>query len=102
LLKNDPNLALASLRIDIETKLREIARKENLPVADESFSLEKVLYALYSKKVIGSSEFDIIRIIISACDRAVHAEKIDFVTASQIVDIGESAVSYIDSLREKS
>jgi hypothetical protein len=52
--------------------------------------------------VVGSPEFDILSIIIDACDRAVHSERIDFVTASQIVEIGESAISYIESLPEKS
>jgi len=42
-----------------------------------------------------------LNVIIDACNRAVHAEKIDVATASQIVGIGESAVSYIDSLNGK-
>lgn len=101
MLQADPNLALASLRIEVETKLRQIAGKKNLPAADEHAPLSQVLYVLHSKKVIGSTEFDMLNVIIDACNRAVHAEKIDVATASQIVGIGESAVSYIDSLNGK-
>ena len=102
LLQTDPNLALASLRIEVETKLREIAAKKKLSVTDERTPLRQVLYALHSQKTIRSPEFDMLNIIIDACNRAVHAEKIDTATASEIVSIGESAILYLDSKNKES
>ena len=98
LLRADPNLALASLRIEIERRLREIARKRNLRVADERVSLRRVLNTLHSEKVIASSEYKTLNLIIDVCNKAVHAEKVDMAAASQIVNIGESALLYLDSL----
>jgi len=97
----DPNLALASLRIEIERKSREIARQKDLRIADERVPLRQILQELHSKKVIASSEFQILNVIIDVCNRAVHAEKVDMATASQILDIGKSAISYLESLSEK-
>lgn len=98
LLRADPNLALAYLRIEIERRLREIARKRNLRVADERVSLRRVLNTLHSEKVIASSEYKTLNLIIDVCNKAVHAEKVDMAAASQIVNIGESALLYLDSL----
>ena len=37
-------------------------------------------------------------LIIDTCNKAVHAEKVEGATASKILDIGESALLYLDSL----
>lgn len=98
LLTVDPNLALASLRIEIERKLRDIARQRNLRVASERVSLRRVLNTLHSEKIIATREFKILNVIIDICNRAVHAEKVETTTASEILDIGESALLYLDSI----
>lgn len=94
LFRVDPNLALASLRIEIERKLREIARQRQLRV--ERLPLRRVLNTLHSKKVIATSEFKILNLIIDVCNRAVHAEKVDMETTSRILDMGDSALLYLD------
>ncbi|MEM3448174.1 MAG: hypothetical protein QXP38_04745 [Nitrososphaerota archaeon] len=53
LFKTDPNLALASLRIDIERKLREVAKRKELK---REYGLGTILQELASRKIIGSSE----------------------------------------------
>jgi len=98
LFKVDPNLALASLRIDIEKVLRKIASQRNIQV--ERVPLRKILYALHYKKIIGSSEFKTLNLIIDICNKAVHAEKVDASTASRILDIGESILLYLYSIKE--
>lgn len=98
LLEADPNLALASLRIEIEGKLRAIAEKKKVPIRYGRVSAGLILNALHLKQIIASTEFQMLKIIIDACNRAVHAEKVDLVTASQVLHIGESAILYLDSV----
>lgn len=88
--------ALASLRIDIERKLREVAKRKELK---REYCLGTILQELASRKIIGSSERKILEIIIDVCNRAVHAEKVDALTAFKILDLGIWMLSYLDSLQ---
>ena len=94
----DPNLALASLRIEIERKVRDIAGQKGVEIAHQRISLRLLLNKLHSSGIIPTSEFKILNLIIDVCNRAVHAEKVNVETASEILDIGESAILYLDSL----
>ena len=98
LFKFDPNLALASLRIDIEKILREISSQKNLPV--ERTPLRIILTNLHLKEIIGHSEFETLNLIIDICNKAVHAENVDASTASRILDIGESTIKYLNSIKK--
>ena len=95
LFRADPNLALASLRLDIERKLREIALRRGFDVA--RLPLRQILNILYTEKVIGSSEFESLSMIISLGNKAVHAEKVDSALALKVLDIGDLALQYLDS-----
>jgi hypothetical protein len=95
LFKADPNLALASLRLDIERKLREIARSRDLDV--ERLPLRHVLDILKQREIIGTSESESIRLIINVCNKAVHAEKVDPTLALRVLDLGDLVVQYLDS-----
>ena len=95
LFKVDPNLALASLRLDIERKLREIARSRELDV--ERLPLRHVLNILHLREIIGSSEFESLSMIIKVCNKAVHAEEVDPALALRVLDMGDLAVQYLDS-----
>jgi hypothetical protein len=88
----------ASLRIEIERKLREISRQRSLGVADQKISLRRLLNTLHSKNIIATQEFNILNRIIDVCNRAVHTERVDTETASEILDVGESTLSYLDSI----
>ena len=95
LFKVDPNLALASLRIDIERKLREIALRRGVNV--ERLPLGQALNILHLREIIGSSEFESLRMIINVCNKAVHAEKVDPALALRVLDVGDLALQYLDS-----
>jgi hypothetical protein len=96
LLRYDPTLALASLRIDIEKSLKEVAGRRGI---DARGSLRSVLDLLHSREVIGNREFEILREISSVGNRAVHGERVNGSTASRILDIGEAVLRYLDSLK---
>jgi len=95
LFKTDPNLALASLRLDIERKLRTIAKKRQIDV--RRLPLWQVLNILHDREIIGPSEFQSLKMIIEICNKAVHTEKVDPYLALRILDIGKSALGYLDS-----
>lgn len=97
LLRFDSNLALASLRIDIERKLKQIARQKE--IFTNRKSLGTILKSLYTNEIIGSSEYDTLRSVIDICNKAVHAEKVDYFAASKILDIGEFMLSYLSSIQ---
>lgn len=98
LLRFDPNLALASLRIDIERKVKQIAKQKDIFINRKS--LGAILKKLYHNEVIGSSEYDTLISVIDICNKAVHAERIDKFAASKVLDIGEYALFYLNSIQE--
>lgn len=91
----DPNLALASLRLDIERKIRVIAKKRQFDV--RRLPLWQVLNVLRDREIIGSSEFESLKMIIKVCNKAVHAEKVDPDLALRVLNIGQLALTYLDS-----
>jgi hypothetical protein len=95
LFRADPNLALASLRIEIERKLKEIARRRELDVG--ILSVQRILDILRQQEIIGPSEFESLRLIISVCNKAVHSEEGDPKLALIVLDIGDLALDYLDS-----
>ena len=95
LFKADPNLALASLRLDIERKLREIARSRELDV--ERLPLRQVLNTIRLTEIIGPSEFESLSMIIKVCNKAVHAEEVDPKLALRVLGMGDLALQYLDS-----
>lgn len=99
LLRTDPTLALASLRIEIEKKLKKIARQEDIFINRKSLAV--ILKGLYTNEIISSSIYSTLRSVIDICNKAVHAEKVDHSAASRIIDIGESALLYLSSIQYK-
>jgi len=95
LFKTDPNLALASLRIDIERKLRAIAKRRQFDV--KRLPLWQVLNIFRDREIIGSSEFESLKMIIQICNKAVHAKKVEPDLALRVLDMGELALRYLDS-----
>ena len=95
LYQTDPNLALASLRIDIERKLRTIATKRQFET--RRLPLSQVLAVLRDREIIGPSEFESLNMIIQICNKAVHAEKVESGAALRVLDMGELALRYLDS-----
>ena len=93
--KTDPNLALASLRLHIERKLRTIAKRRQFDV--KRLPLWQVLNILRDREIIGRSEFESLTMIINVCNKGVHAEKVDPDLALRVLNMGELALRYLDS-----
>jgi|SRR5580658_3403080 hypothetical protein len=94
----DPVVALAKLRIEIETRLRRIesrvdpgAAKRNRPTP-----LASIIRKLVSQDVFEADLGESIRDVVSICNRAIHGEDIRDVDARQIIDTGAELLAVLD------
>ena len=90
----DPNLALAGLRIEIEKRLRALAKKYNLkedrPLG-QLFNDLRVLQVLSDPSVSGLQE------LIMAGNQAAHGAKVDEASASWAFDFGPQVLAVLDA-----
>jgi hypothetical protein len=91
IVEQDPNLALAGLRIEITILM------ENLLVGWEiekgkNESVSKTLQKLYDHEAISSEQFELARDVLQLCNKAVHGERITKTEANRVIDIFEILV----------
>lgn len=84
---SDPILALASLRIEIEKKLRLAAKFFNL--GSTKSNLSAIIDALMSNEILSSEKVSALRKIIEMCNKAVHGYDITKREAKDIVNLME-------------
>lgn len=83
---NDPNLALAGLRIEIETRLRELAQRKKLSNATKS--IRQLTEDLVAVGVLGSEEVSAINDLLPLLNRAVHGATVDERASQWALDFG--------------
>ena len=88
LIDDDPVLALAALRIEIEKKLRIAANKFGIP-QKEQFSIRTLLDVLVKKEILHPEQINAIKNIQRMCNKAVHGAEISQEEAEKIVDLAE-------------
>ncbi|PKP80259.1 MAG: hypothetical protein CVT79_15475 [Alphaproteobacteria bacterium HGW-Alphaproteobacteria-18] len=86
--QSDPNLALAGLRIDFEITLRNLAQAYDITVSKPS-SLSFLVTMLVKAEALRKIEAEAIKSILSACNRAVHGEKVLSADALKVIESGE-------------
>jgi acyl carrier protein len=99
LLDEDPTLALAGLRIDIERRLRQIATKYSDLKARGVGSL---VNALSQRELLSDSERNAIQDILSSLNEAVHGAKISREQASRVMEIGRNLTDSLEQRFQKS
>jgi len=97
LLEGDPNLALASLRIEIERRLRELATKRGIFV-QKIAGVTQVIQALRERGDLDPKLASSLLEIIALCNRAVHGAKVDTEVARSTVALGEELLSVLNNL----
>jgi len=94
LVKEDPVIALAKLRIELEKILTKIYR---LTQSDDSqkeyIQLGKILTTFKHQELISKNTLNSLREVISICNRAIHGEEISEDNAAEIIEIGTSLLS---------
>jgi hypothetical protein len=71
----DPNLALAGLRIEIERRLRQIANRQGID--GERYGVGQLLRVLRSRGAISQQEDSVLSDLIGLLNRAVHGADVD-------------------------
>jgi hypothetical protein len=83
---DDPNLALAGLRIEIESRLRDIASSMNISVSNKS--TRWLTRELRLHRALRDDEISAIEDLLPLLNRAVHGAKVDEGASRWALDIG--------------
>lgn len=91
----DPNLALAGLRIEIEKRLSLLAEIHNLSQR-RPLSVGQALRALAQAEVLTHEERSILADMVNMLNAAVHGAQVDSSAATWAIDIGPRLLTSLD------
>lgn len=83
---DDPNLALAGLRIEIESRLRDIASSRNISPSNKS--TKSLIGELRSHSALRDDEISAIEDLLPLLNRAAHGAEVDERASHWALDIG--------------
>lgn len=83
---NDPNLALAGLRIELESRMRDIATSKNIP--SQNRSAGQLIRELGSRGALSPNEISVIEDLLPLLNRAAHGAQVDERASRWALDIG--------------
>ena len=92
--KENPNLALAGLRTDLEVMLKNFATINNSASQTMSGS-GRIILSLSKQGLLDESMTALAFEVNSLCNRAVHGEKIRVSDALSVLEAGERLLSYL-------
>lgn len=84
--EQDPNLALAGLRIEIERKLRQIANENN--IMNERMTFGRLLKNLCERRLISNEERSVLNDLVVLLNKGAHGAVVDNESAEWAVEIG--------------
>ena len=88
LIEQDPTIALAGLRIEFETMLRNLAKGFKVTI-NERDGAGIIVHKLKDRSAITSRQADLLGRIIKLCNAAVHGLRVTSSQAEEIFDIAE-------------
>lgn len=94
----DPNLALVSVRIEIEKRLRALASNNNLQA---NVSLNRMLGDLAKKEVLPEQVVGPLRDIIAAGNSAAHGATVEPQVQQWVAESGAEVIGILDNLLRK-
>lgn len=89
LIDEDPNIALAGLRIEIENMLKNLAKGFNISI-NKYDGAGRVTKKLKDNVAITSHQAELINQVIRICNSAVHGLKVTSSQAEEIISIAET------------
>lgn len=101
--ETDARVALARLRIELETMLRQLYYLVEPKASDIPWPpvFGEMLSGLASRNVLDLSEQAIVRAVWSVCSRAIHGEEIPVNQAKRIILMGIEMLHFLGMRREK-
>jgi hypothetical protein len=91
---DDPNLALAGLRIEIEKRLKKLAQRNG--IGTEYQGIGNMLRNLGNGNALTDREVDAIDGILELLNNAVHGARVDAKTANWVLDFGPRILKSLD------
>lgn len=88
LIEQDPTIALAGLRIELETILKNLAKRFNIPI-NKHDGASVITFKLREKSAITSQQEELIGQIIKLCNTAIYGIKVTSSQAEEIFEIAE-------------
>ena len=99
LLRDDPRLALAKVRIELEEALRRLYAQTTDPEPDwRRLSLGRMVDGLAKREAISPQIAGALRDVIGLANRAVHGEHVEPSTAQELVTLGLRLVAELQHL----
>ena len=95
--ERDPNLALAGLRIEIEKRLRLLARYFQIP---DQLSLTQTLRELQKREILTANALGGLQELISAGNQAAHGAKVEDSVADWAISYGPVILKTLDKIIE--
>ena len=92
--ENDPNLALAGLRIEIEKRLRRLAQSADIPISRSSVG--KLMRLLYEKQILSPNEYSVLADMIGLLNEAVHGAEVDRRALDWAMEVGPRILKALD------
>jgi len=91
----DPNLALAGLRIEIEKRLKRLAESRGVPV--RRGGVGSLLRSLERAEVLKAEERSVLKDMIGTLNEAVHGAEVDSRAAEWALEIGPRLLASLDA-----
>ena len=88
LARQDPNLALAGLRIEIDILAKNLAKGFKVDILPTDTGA-KLLAKLYHKKAITDNQRQLALRVLQLCNEAIHGQKVSVSEADNVIDIAD-------------
>lgn len=95
----DPNLALAGLRIEIEKRLNEIAVSHDIDI--RKASVGRLLQVLKQEQILTQQESAVLADMIGLLNSAVHGAQVDKSSADWAIEVGVKLLKGLDEKIQK-
>jgi hypothetical protein len=96
---DDPTIALAWLRIEVEKRLRQLIKEKRL---SEEGGLKRNLYILYKKDILSDEERQALSDLVEILSTAIHGVPVDQAASDWAIEIGPMVLKALDNkLRKK-
>jgi hypothetical protein len=93
---DDPLITLAALRIELEKRLRQIAKAEGIDLKRRPGSIAMVTRELSSTGALTPQESTALIDMAGTLNRAVHAESVDPISAEWALRVGPTILASLD------
>lgn len=88
--QNDPNVALAGLRIELEILGRNLAKGSGVVLGDRDRSATAIFRKLLDNNSIDDRQFQLIMKVIVLCNAAIHGATVSREQAEAVLDIAKT------------